>query len=122
MGEPTHVEERPQRKGSFTTRDGCEVPRIRTSSVVPIAEADLSTEASEIPMRRDGDIVPLVTWPTVLPLQEDAIPVSWDPANFHADADEPLIVVLRPLSLECVASDERPLPFHQAPLFTSSGV
>src|SRR5256884_3537067 len=49
----------------------------------------------------------------VLPLEQDAVPVPWDPAIPHANAHEPMIIVLRPLSLERVASDERVVPFHE---------
>src|SRR5207249_2162712 len=40
---------------------------MSTSSGVPTAEADLSTDASAIPTRREGDIVPLGTCPASFP-------------------------------------------------------
>src|SRR5207244_10608753 len=64
----------PHTKGSFTTRAGCKVPRMSTSNVVPMAEAALFTEASAIPTRREGDIVPLVTGPTSAPRKRTRAP------------------------------------------------
>src|SRR2546428_4619144 len=49
----------------------------------------------------------------VLRLEQDAVPVPWDPAILHAQAYEPPIVVLRLLSLERVASAEWVVPFHE---------
>src|SRR2546421_5043679 len=51
--------------------------------------------------------------PDLLPPQEDAIRESWDPPVFHADADEPRIVVPSPLPLERVPSDEIAVPLHE---------
>src|SRR5256886_1336344 len=49
----------------------------------------------------------------VLPLEQDAVLMSWDSAILHAQAHEPSILVSRPLSLERVASDEQVVPFHE---------
>ena len=56
---------------------------MSTSNVVPIAEADLSTEASAIPTRRDGDIVPLVTRPTSFAWNRTRYPCRGIPRHGH---------------------------------------
>src|SRR5436853_2833807 len=49
----------------------------------------------------------------LVPAQQDRVAVPRDPPIVHTDPDEPPIIVPRPLPLERLASEERPIPFHE---------